>query len=165
MALTRGVAATIQVLCDGATHPVTGSIVGGAALTTAPARVGATDWYDVALSADEMDAESFGLSLVDGAGTEFGFTVVTMPQIPGAVPAGYVRVTHETLGTDGLPLGRVAPGAVITAFLKPEETTTVDAADPATSVGAWYIDLPPDGLWRLRALAADYRPDETEAQT
>lgn len=165
MALTRGLPTTIPVLCDGATHPVTGSIAGGEALESAPERVGATDWYDVSLSAEEMDAESFGLSLVDAAGAEYGFTVVTMPVIPGSPPAGYVRVTHATLDTDGVAIGPIAPGAVVTAYLKPDETATEGPSAPATSVGAFFIDLPPDGLWRLRAQGADFDHDDVEVQT
>lgn len=117
MALTRGVAATIQVLCEGAAPPVAGSIVGGAALSAAPSRVGETDWYDVALTAEEMDAESFGLSLIDAVGAEFGFTVVPedltterLAKLDGAAQEATLEAIAEAVA-DSDPLANPVPGS------------------------------------------------------
>jgi hypothetical protein len=85
--------------------------------------------------------------------------------IPNAVRPGWVRLTQATLDTDGTPVGTVAPGAIVTAYLKPGQTITVGPSEPATSVGAWYLDVPPDGLWRLKAEGADWDHTDVEVQT
>lgn len=85
--------------------------------------------------------------------------------VPGAVPVGWVRITQDTLDPDDEPLGPIGPGAIVTAYVKADEATTVGPSTPATSVGAWYLDLPPDALWILRAQGADYDHDNPEVQT
>lgn len=85
--------------------------------------------------------------------------------IPNAARPSYVRVNQATHDTDDLAIGTIAPGAIVTAYLKPDETVTVGPSEPATSVGAWYLDLPPDGLWRLHADGADYDHTDVEVQT
>lgn len=101
MALTRSTAATLTVQLNGATAPVSGSIIGGAALGTAPARVGTTDFYTLTLTAAEMDASSLTLRLIDAVGEEYGVTIVTDEEASDGSKTLAYRVLLDTNG-DGV---------------------------------------------------------------
>lgn len=144
-------ATAIQLQTDRLTFNEADEVAASASATISP--------EDIAEIANELGETVATKQDLDAA------TASIIDAIPNAARPGWIRINQATLDTSDLAIGTIAPGAVVTAYLKPDETTTVGPSDPATSVGAWFLDLPPSGLWRLRAQGADYDHEDVEVLT